>query len=55
MVIECTEKTNENEVTEFLQGLGAKEVSVQYKETRWWIGTYDKETRPFGKPVEAVS
>ena len=55
MVIECTEKTKEGEVTDFLQMIGAREVSTQYKETRWWLGTYDKEEKLLGKPVEAVS
>jgi len=56
MVIECTEKTNENEVSQFLTDLGAKEVSTQMKETRWWIGTYDNDRKPFQtRQVEAVS
>jgi hypothetical protein len=56
MAIECSDKTNEAEVTEFLRGLGAFEVVTQYKETGWWIGRYDRETVMFGKPpVEAVS
>ena len=56
MVIECTEKTNENEVSQFLTDLGAKEVSIQMKETRWWIGTYDNDRKPFQtRQVEAVS
>lgn len=55
MVIECTEKTNEQEVINFLQSIGAKDVSTQYKETKWWLGTYDKEEKLLGKPVEAIS
>lgn len=55
MAIECTEKTNETEVTEFLKSLKAIEVTTKYKETGWWIGRYDQETKPFGKPVEAAS
>lgn len=55
MVIECTEKTNENESMDFLKNIGAIEVSTQYKETGWWYGRYDQETKIFGKPVEAVS
>lgn len=54
MAIECTEKTNEGEVTDFLKSIGAIEVNTQYKETGWWIGRYDKETTVFGKPVEPV-
>jgi hypothetical protein len=55
MAIECTEKTNEGEVTRFLQDIGAKEVTTQYKETGWWLGRYDKNEVPFEKPVEVVS
>ena len=55
MAIECTDKTNENETVDFMKNLGAVEVSVANKETGWWIGRYDQETRPFGKTVEAVS
>ena len=54
MAIECSEKTNEQEVTDFLKNAGAIEVNTQYRETRWWIGTYDKETKILGKPVEPV-
>ena len=49
MVIECNEKTNEDEVKQYLEGLGAREISTQYKETRWWIGGYDSNKKPFEK------
>src|SRR6476659_9802735 len=52
MVIECTDRTNEAEVISYLQSVGAAEVSTQYKETGWWLGTYDKETVVFNKQVE---
>ncbi|HEU4471005.1 MAG TPA: DUF3341 domain-containing protein [Flavisolibacter sp.] len=55
MAIECTDKTNEAEVSQFLGSLGAKDINTQYKETGWWIGRYDQEEKPFEKPVEAVS
>ena len=55
MAIECSEKTKEGEVTEFLQSLGAKEVTTQMKETGWWIGRYDKEEQLYKTEVEAVS
>jgi hypothetical protein len=42
-------------VIDFLQSIGAKDVSTQYKETKWWLGTYDKEEKLLGKPVEAIS
>jgi hypothetical protein len=52
MAIECNDKTSEGEVTQFLQSVGAQEVSTQYKETGWWIGRYDRETVVFDKQVE---
>jgi hypothetical protein len=55
MAIECTEKTNEAEVTQFLQTIGAIEVNTQHRETGWWIGRYDKEERLYKNEVEAVS
>lgn len=47
MVIECTSKTNEGEVSSFLGSLGAKEINVQNAETGWWLGRYDKDSKPF--------
>ena len=49
MVIECTDKTNEAEVTGFLQSLGAIEINTQEAETGWWLGRYDRDTKPFEK------
>ena len=49
MVIECTDKTNEGEVSGFLQSLGAIEINVQHAETGWWLGRYDKSSQPFEK------
>ena len=54
MVLECTDKTNESEVKNFLSGLGAKDVEVQIKETGWWLGRYDKETKVLVKKAEVV-
>lgn len=45
MVIECTEKTNETEVTSFLQTHGAIEINVQEAEDGWWFGRYDKQQK----------
>jgi hypothetical protein len=47
MVIECTEKTNEAEVTAFLQSVGAVGINTQVAETGWWWGRYDKDKTPF--------
>jgi hypothetical protein len=54
MALECTDKTNEQEAITFLNGLGAKEVSVQYRETGWWLGRYDRDTVKYGKKTEAA-
>src|SRR4029079_1328805 len=54
MVIECTEKTNETEVQAFLQNIGAKEKKVEMAETGWWLGRYDKQTKPFEKHETAA-
>jgi hypothetical protein len=54
MALECTDKTNEQEVIGFLNNLGAKDVEVQYRETEWWLGRYDKDTKRFERKVEPV-
>ena len=52
IVLECTEKTNEEEAVSFLRNAGAKDVKTEYKETKWWLGRYDKETKIFEKKQE---
>ena len=47
MAFECTDKTNETEAVAFLQSLGAQDVKVDFKETHWWLGRYDKEVKIF--------
>ena len=56
MAIECGARTNEEEVKSYLQSQGAKEINVQYAETGWWLGTYDKEQKLYKEPkkVEPV-
>jgi len=55
MVIECTAKTNVDDLQAFLKNNGALEVNVQEAETEWWVGTYDKEQRLIkGTNVEAA-
>jgi len=49
MVLECTDKTNEQEASAFLTAAGAKDVSVQYRETGWWLGRYDDESVRYTK------
>lgn len=45
MVLELTNKTNEEEVKAFLASAGAKEINVQVAEADWWLGRYDKEEK----------
>lgn len=47
MALECTDTTNETEAVTFLQSLGAKDVKVDRKETRWWLGRYDRDSKVF--------
>lgn len=54
MALECTDKTNEAEALAFLQSVGAKDVKVDRKETEWWIGRYDKDTKVFETKEVAV-
>ncbi len=54
MAIECTEKTNEEEVKLFLQNIGAIEVNTQMKETGWWLGRYDKQEQLYKATPEVV-
>ena len=49
MVLECTDKSNEEEIVAFMQSIGAQDASVQYRETGWWLGRYDKDTKRFEK------
>jgi hypothetical protein len=54
MALECTDKTNEQEAIAFLKNAGAADVKVEYKETGWWLGRYDKESHHFEKKTELV-
>jgi len=47
MVIECTSKTNVEDLQNFLTNAGAVEVNVQLAETGWWLGTYDRQQKLF--------
>jgi hypothetical protein len=47
MVIECTEKNNEEEIKAFLSSVGAVGINTQVAEAGWWMGTYDKDKTPF--------
>lgn len=43
MVIECTAKTNVDDLQVFLKANGAFDINVQDAEAGWWLGTYDKD------------
>lgn len=45
MVIECTAKTNEAEVKEFLNKVGASEINTQIADDGWWVGRYDRDQK----------
>ena len=47
MVIECTEKSNEAEITAFLNSVGATGINTQVAEDGWWMGRYDTDKTPF--------
>jgi hypothetical protein len=50
MVIECGEKTDEQELTTLLNSVGAQEVNTQVAEEGWWIGRYDQEQELYKEP-----
>jgi hypothetical protein len=45
MVIEVTPKSDETEISGFMNSLGAAEINTQIAETGWWLGRYDKEQK----------
>lgn len=51
MVIECTDKTNTDDLTAFLSNNGAVETNVQIAEEGWWLGRYDRDEMPFENKV----
>lgn len=54
MAIECTSKTNVEDLQNFLSNAGAVEVNVQLAETGWWFGTYDREQKLFEKDPAVI-
>lgn len=49
VVLEDTGKTNEGELTGFLQSTGAEDVNIQVAESGWWIGLYDREQQLYSE------
>src|SRR5690606_33359681 len=54
MVLECTPKSDENEVADKLKSLGAGDVNVQVAEDGWWLGSYGKEDKLYENREPAV-
>ena len=55
MVIECTAKTNEEDLKAFLASAGAEEINVQVAEPGWWLGTHDKEQQLIKETAPTVA
>ncbi|HTQ64315.1 MAG TPA: DUF3341 domain-containing protein [Puia sp.] len=55
MVIECTAKSSEADISAFLKSIGAVETNVQDAETGWWLGRYDKTEKPFENKTSALA
>lgn len=53
MVIECTDRTNVDDLKGFVQSAGAVEVKEEWAETGWWLGTYDKEQKLYADDTAA--
>lgn len=45
MAIECTDKTNVEDLKAFMKNAGATEVDFQVAESNWWFGRYDKQQK----------
>lgn len=55
MVIECTDKTNTDDLKSFLSNAGAVETELQMAEADWWVGSYDKDELPFENTNEIAA
>ncbi len=55
MVIECTDKTNTDDLKSFLSNAGAVETELQIAEADWWVGSYDKDEVPFENTNEIAA
>lgn len=53
MVLELTNRSNEQEIKDFLQQNGAIEINTQVAEAGWWFGRYDREQKLY-REEEAV-
>lgn len=55
MVIECTPKTNIDDLKGFLQSAGAIEINQQVADTGWWFGRYDKEQKLYAEDHPVIA
>lgn len=55
MALEVTEKTDTAEVSRFLESIGGEFIKTEYKESKWWIGRYDKEQTLVREPLQTIS
>jgi len=54
MAIECTERTNVEDLKGFLQSAGAVEVNYQVAESGWWFGRYDVDQKLYAEESPVV-
>jgi hypothetical protein len=54
MAIECTERTNVNDLKAFVQSAGAVEVDYQLAESGWWFGRYDVDQKLYAEESPVV-
>ncbi len=54
MVIECTNKTNIDDLKGFVQSAGAVEVDYQVAESGWWFGRYDRQQKLYAEENPAI-
>jgi hypothetical protein len=55
MVIECTARTNVEDLKGFLQSAGAIEINEQNVEANWWLGRYDREQKLYADENAAIA
>jgi len=55
MVIECSDKTNTDDLKSFLSNAGAVETDLQIAEADWWVGRYDNDEIPFENNKELAA
>lgn len=55
MAIECTPKTNVDDLKGFMSGAGALFVEYQVAEDGWWFGRYDKEQKLYSDEHPSIA